>query len=228
LIGNAGGDLVLFQADGSDAPTGTPIRFAEWQPGMQVRDVVVSSDSVAYVGLGGFHPDPRAGLLAVVNLAGGPNIVFEQPVDAVGLSGPVVALDEDRGVVYTNAVIDSGTRIDIVGGVLSGSPYRMHSRTGGDHAARLGGLVELQDHLAALEAGGEPRHADVELGLDLTVVRPVAGGDLLEEGAQRLGSKGGVGNVHGGPACARERAQPSRGAATTASPRSRIHPARRQ
>ena len=56
---------------------------------------------------------------------GGPNIVFEQPVDAVGLSGPVVALDEDRGVVYTNAVIDSGTRIDIVGGVLSGSPYRM-------------------------------------------------------------------------------------------------------
>jgi hypothetical protein len=119
ILGNKDGQIALFSlSNGAPGPDGDPIALPLATPTMEVRDLVVGTGGEVFVGLGGFAPPigtPRTGLLATLDLSGnmlGANpVVFQQIVDAVGLGGPVLAIDTERDIVYTNAVINSGDHI---------------------------------------------------------------------------------------------------------------------
>src|SRR5262249_18292445 len=119
ILGNKNGKIALFAlTDGAPGPSGDAITLPLATSSMEVRDISVSPDGATFIGLGGFAPPvgtPRNGLIAVLDLSGnmlGANrIIFQQPVDAVGLSGPTVLVDESRDIIYTNAVINSGDHI---------------------------------------------------------------------------------------------------------------------
>jgi len=117
LMGNLDGRLASFGVRGLDAPAGRAITFAGFAAGMQLRDIYVSPDSSAYVALGGYFPSARAGLLATLDPLG--NVIYELPLAALGIGRPSIAVDETRGVVFSNATVSSG---DIIPPVFA--PYR--------------------------------------------------------------------------------------------------------
>jgi hypothetical protein len=119
ILGNKDGQIALFSlSNGMPGPDGDAITLPLATPTMEVRDLVVGDGGAVFVGLGGFAPPigtPRTGLLATLDLSdnvlGANRVVFQQLVDAVGLGGPVLAIDPGRDIVYTNAVINSGDHI---------------------------------------------------------------------------------------------------------------------
>lgn len=108
-VGNGKGELALFASNGTPVVGGSPVQIPGATPGMQICGLTTSREGLLYVVLGGFDPAPRAGLIAVLDLSG--NVALDQAVsivgtvDAVGISNPL-ALDEGRGVLYTNAVVE--------------------------------------------------------------------------------------------------------------------------
>jgi hypothetical protein len=119
ILGNKNGQIALFSlATGMPGPDGDAVALPFATPAMEVRDIVVGSGGATFIGLGGFAPPvgtPRTGLLATLdlsgNMVGSSRVVFQQIVDAVGLSGPTMVVDPSRDIIYTNAVINSGDHI---------------------------------------------------------------------------------------------------------------------
>ncbi len=123
VLGNKTGELRMFEIDGTAATLPSiPALTSE----MLVRDIVVSNDGSTYIAAGGFLPSTtnRAGVIIALDLAGAvtgdDRLLLVQPVAAVGLSGPTIVIDEDEGLIYTNAVVDSADGIG-----PSGTLYRM-------------------------------------------------------------------------------------------------------
>lgn len=119
ILGNKNGQIALFSlATGAPGPDGDAITLPLATPAMEVRDIVVGAGGATFIALGGFAPPvgtPRTGLLATLDLSsnvlGTSRVVFQQIVDAVGLSGPTMVIDPSRDIVYTNAVLNSGDHI---------------------------------------------------------------------------------------------------------------------
>ena len=113
VVGTRQGDLRVFSAF-TDTAFSSSVDIPGRAAGMQVRSIVIAEDGTGWVGMGGFSPDPRAGLIAAVALRSGlRRAELVQPVDAIGISGPVVVLDRVRRVVYSNAVLDVGDRSSV-------------------------------------------------------------------------------------------------------------------
>jgi hypothetical protein len=111
VLTNRTGALALFDLQGQPGPDGDRITIPDLLPGMQIRDLAIGGDGAAYLAAGGFS-GPRTGLIAVLDLTGNrtgaARVVFVQMVSAIGLTRPSIAVDDVHGVVYSNAVVETG------------------------------------------------------------------------------------------------------------------------
>lgn len=118
VLGNGDGLLALFDIHGQRISTPT---LALRKAGMGVREILTISDGIAYVSLAGLLPASRDGVVAALNLTSttNPVVLSELPVAAIGIGGTTLALDTSFGILYTNAVVDTGDRIGSL------HPYRI-------------------------------------------------------------------------------------------------------
>jgi hypothetical protein len=111
VLTNRAGVTAVFGIHGENGPGGDQIAIPGLAPGMQIRDLSVRPDGSAYLVAGGFS-GARDGLIATLDLSGNQTgasrVVFVQPVSAIGLAQPSIAVDDARGVVYSNAVVETG------------------------------------------------------------------------------------------------------------------------
>ena len=111
VLTNRAGVVAVFGIHGENGPGSDQIAIPGLAPGTQIRDLSVRPDGSAYLVAGGFS-GARDGVIAALDLSGnqtGANrVVFVQPVSSIGLAQPSLAVDDTRGVVYSNAVIETG------------------------------------------------------------------------------------------------------------------------